>query len=90
MCLKDANIQFQERMIEFLCSFCMVTESQEEEEDSVKKLMACVDIKAKENLVDKNLILFTRNCANGSFLTQFHRLSFRHYKNQTMGCIGDN
>ena len=90
MCLKDCDFQFQEHMIKFLCSFCRVIESQEEEEDSIKNLQAYVDIKSKENSASNNLILLTRNCMLGSFLPQLHRLCFRHCKNQKAGFIDNN
>ena len=80
MCLNDCGFQFQEYVIKFLYSFCQVIESQEDEEDSVNNLLACVDIKANENAASNNLIFFTRNCMLGSFLPQLHRLSFRCYK----------
>ena len=56
--LKDCDTQFQECMIKFLCSFCQTIESQEEEEDSIKKIMAYVDIKAKENSANNSLIFY--------------------------------
>lgn len=90
MCLTEDDLAFQSNLINFFYFFCEQVENEFEEEDCIQKLNNYVCESEKNNKINSQLILFTRNCILGSFMPSMDRLCFRHFKYSSMGCIDNN
>lgn len=90
LCKSAIDNLFQSCIISFLYYFCEQVESGAEEEDSMQKLLACINTMAKNDCINQQLILKTRIYLLGSFYPSLDRLCFRHYMHLGMGFIDNN
>ena len=86
----EHDVQFHMIMLNFLYFFCEQIETAQEEQDSIKKLKACVEEQSNSGKVNMNLIIFTKTYVHGSFFPSLHRLCFRNFIHLQMGFIDNN
>ena len=89
-CETNKDKMFQNYIINWLYSFCMVIETAACEEDSKSKLIAYLQLASESNEISLSLITFTRTYAFGSFFPKLQYLCFRQCMHLRMGHIDHN
>ena len=89
-CETNKDKMFQNCIVNWLHTFCMVIETAACEEDSKNKLIACIELVSESDEINPSLISFTRTCIFCSFFTKLKYLCFRHYMHLKMGQIDHN
>ena len=89
-CTTDDEKAFQINVKDWLYSFSKTIESDIQENDSLQKLKACIDVCKDSGAIGSNLACFTRSYLTKTFEPALEWLYCRYYKHRGMGCISNN